>query len=189
MLHQSTLMNEQALIQDILSGKTRSFAQLVNDYAQKLALFVSRMVPQQLDAEEITEDVLVKAYQHLAEYDEKKATFWTWLCRIAYNESLNHLRIQRPTIISIDNDGPPDTDEDWMTAAQGDNENLDSRIDLLNQAIDRLPPDDRMLIELFYYDDQPVKDIAIITGQSKTNILTRLSRIRKRLHKEITKHL
>ncbi|MBR3373692.1 MAG: sigma-70 family RNA polymerase sigma factor, partial [Bacteroidaceae bacterium] len=55
--------------------------------------------------------------------------------------------------------------------------------------IDRLPPDDRLLIELFYYDNLPIKDIALITGQSQPNILTRLYRIRKRLHKEIAKSL
>ena len=183
-------MSEQAAIQQILNGNTEAFRQIVEAYADKLFAFVGRIVRQPMDAEEIAEDVFVKAYQHLAEYRNTQASLWTWLRSIAYNESLNHLRKQRPTIISLDDaDGPPDSEEDWITAAQGDNDSTDSRIDLLNQAIDRLSPDDRLLIELFYYDNQPIKDIALITGQSQPNILTRLYRIRKRLHKEIAKSL
>ena len=183
-------MSEQAAIQQILNGNTEAFRQIVEAYSDKLFAFVGRIVRQPMDAEEIAEDVFVKAYQHLAEYRHTQASLWTWLRSIAYNESLNHLRKQKPTIISLDDDdGPPDSEEDWITAAQGDNDSTDSRIDLLNQAIDRLPPDDRLLIELFYYDNQPIKDIALITGQSQPNILTRLYRIRKRLHKEIAKSL
>jgi len=183
-------MSDKAQISQILNGKTEYFRQIVEQYSDSIYAFVCRMVSQPQDAEEVAEDVFVKAYQHLADFKGEDATLWTWLRSIAYNESLNHLRTQRPTIISIDDDdGPPDTDEDWLTAAQGDNENKDYRIELLNQAIDHLTPDDRLLIELFYYDDQPIKDIVQITGQSQPNILTRLYRIRKRLHKEITKHL
>ncbi len=183
-------MSDKAQISQILNGKTEYFRQIVEQYSDSIYAFVCRMVSQPQDAEEVAEDVFVKAYQHLADFKGEDATLWTWLRSIAYNESLNHLRIQRPTIISIDDDdGPPDTDEGWLTAAQGDNENKDYRIELLNQAIDHLTPDDRLLIELFYYDDQPIKDIVQITGQSQPNILTRLYRIRKRLHKEITKHL
>lgn len=180
-------MNDKALISKILNGNTEYFRRIVEQYSESIYAFVCRMVKVPEDAEEIAEDVFVKAYQHLADFQGKGTTMLCWLRSIAYHESLNHLRRQSPQIVSLDDDvGPPIADESMMMAGQ---DNDDERIELLLQAIEFLPPDDRLLIELFYYDEQPIKDIALITGQSQANILTRLYRIRQRLYKKITKLL
>ena len=97
-------MTEQAAIQQVLNGNTDAFRQIVEAYSDKLFAFIGRIVRQPMDAEEIAEDVLVKAYQHLGEFHNDKATLWTWLCSIAYNESLNHLRKAKPTLLYLDDD-------------------------------------------------------------------------------------
>ena len=180
-------MSEQAAIQQIFNGNSGAFRQIVEAYSDKLFTFIGRIVKQPMDAEEIAEDVLVKAYQHLAEFNAGKATLWTWLCSIAYNESLNHLRKTRPTLLYLDDDtNTTALHEADIAKAEPD---TDERIDDLNQAIAKLSADDRTLIELYYYDDKPISDIAYITGQTENNISTRLFRIRKRLHKDINKSL
>ncbi len=180
-------MSEQAAIQQVLNGNTGAFRKIVEAYSDRVFAFIERIVKQPMDAEEIAEDVLVKAYQHLAEYRNNQASFWTWLCSIAYNESLNHLRKTKPTMLYLDDD--TDTTalrEADIAKAEPD---IDSRIDSLNQAIARLSADDRILIQLYYYDDKPIADIAFIIGQTENNISTRLFRIRKRLHDDINKSL
>ena len=180
-------MSEQAAIQQVLNGNTGAFRQIVEAYSDKVFAFVGRIVRQPMDAEEIAEDVLVKAYQHLGEYRNTQASLWTWLCSIAYNESLNHLRKAKPTMLYLDDDTDTTAlrEADDATAAP----DTDSRIDPLNQAIARLNADDRTLIELYYYDDKPISDIAYIVGQTENNIATRLFRIRKRLQTDINKSL
>lgn len=180
-------MSEQAAIQQVLNGNTGAFRKIVEAYSDRVFAFIERIVKQPMDAEEIAEDVLVKAYQHLAEYRNTQASLWTWLCSIAYNESLNHLRKTKPTMLYFDDD--TDTTalrEADIAKAEPD---IDSRIDPLNQAIARLSADDRTLIQLYYYDDKPISDIAFIIGQTENNISTRLFRIRKRLHDDINKSL
>ena len=180
-------MTEQTVIQQILNGNTGAFRQIVEAYSDKLFAFIGRIVKQPMDAEEIAEDVLVKAYQHLGEFHNDKATLWTWLCSIAYNESLNHLRKAKPTLLYLDDE------YNTTVLSEADNANIspdtDSRIDDLNQAIARLNADDRTLIELYYYDDKPIKDIAYIVGQSESNVTVRLHRIRKKLYNDINKSL
>lgn len=179
-------MTEKAVIQQILNGNTDAFRQIVEAYSDKLFAFIGRIVRQPMDAEEIAEDTLVKAYQHLSEYRGDKATLWTWLCSIAYNESLNYLRKYKPTLLYLD--------DDLNTTALNETENTiepdtDSRIDDLNQAIAHLDTDDRTLIELYYYDDKPIRDIAYIIGQTESNVSVRLHRIRKKLYNDINKSL
>ena len=180
-------MTEQTVIQQILNGNTGAFRQIVEAYSDKLFAFIGRIVKQPMDAEEIAEDVLVKAYQHLAEYRNTQASFWTWLCSIAYNESLNHLRKAKPTLLYLDDDA------NTVLISEADNlltePDADPRIDDLKQAIARLSTDDRTLIELYYYDDKPIKDIAYIVGQSESNVTVRLHRIRKILYNDINKSL
>ena len=58
----------------------------------------------------------------------------------------------------------------------------DSMTELLRQAIDYLPPDEQTLLNLFYFDDLPLKDIAFIMEAPPGTLATRLHRIRKKLY-------
>lgn len=178
-------MDEQTIIQQILHGHTEQFALIVSSYSQKLLTFVSRMVPQPLDAEEIAEDAFVKAYQHLRTYSPAKASFFTWLCRIAYNEGINHLHKTKPALVSIEDMPPLTADAASDTASDTTQEDPDTTVTLLELALQKLPEADRLLIEMYYYDDKPIKDIAFITGHSASRIATHLHRLRKHLYKDI----
>ena len=58
----------------------------------------------------------------------------------------------------------------------------DSRIQQLRDACTQLKPDEQTLINLFYYDGLPMRDIAYILGMEQGNVATRLYRIRKKLY-------
>ncbi|MCH5176326.1 MAG: sigma-70 family RNA polymerase sigma factor, partial [Prevotellaceae bacterium] len=80
-----------------------AFGTLLSRYASRVRGVVGRMVASVEDAEELTQNVFVKAYEHLADFDEKKSGFATWLNRIAYNEAVDYLRSKSPvSVISID---------------------------------------------------------------------------------------
>ena len=139
------------------------------------------MTRNELDAEELTQDTLLKAINHINDYNPTRAGMRTWLSRIAYRLTLNSLRSRHPIVIPMDeasaalrevDDGEVDR---FFGAA--DNE-LTS---CLLQAIDHLPQDEQTLITLFYYDDLPLREIAYITDAPPGTIATRLYRIRKKL--------
>ena len=168
-------MDEQRLIARILDGHAEDYGYFLERYGAEVFRLVSRLVQVQQDAEELVQDAFVRAYNRLDTFTGE-ATFSTWLCRIAYNLTVSWLRKQKMQYTSIDvKQGISDTDIDRLL----DDE---TRIQQLRAACAYLTPDEQTLINLFYYDGQPLRDIAYILGVEQGNVATRLHRIRKKLY-------
>ena len=153
---------------------------LVGDYGAAVFQLVRRIVGRQEDAEEVCQDVFVKALQGIDGYDSRKASFATWISRIAYHESLNFLRVRRPDIVFMDDrdmhsDLPLDPPEEGPHDSQ--------TIQLLEQALTMLPPNEQAVITMFYYDNMSLADIAYVTGSIPSTVGSQLCRIRKKLYK------
>ena len=58
----------------------------------------------------------------------------------------------------------------------------DERLKLLEQAVDKLPPDDKMLVVLYHLEERTAGDVAYIMGMTEQNVRTRLHRVRKKLY-------
>ncbi|MBQ1667621.1 MAG: RNA polymerase sigma factor [Prevotella sp.] len=172
---QKTNIDEQQRIQRILAGKHDEYAYFVRQYSQALLDFTSRMVGDVSDAEELAQDTFVKAYRSLSSF-AGTSSFYTWLRRIAYHESLNYLKRRKFHWVNIDevvmeNDV---SEEDLSTGKE-------ERILLMEEAIDNLAPEERMLIHLYYYENIPLREIAFIMNVESNVLATRLHRIRKKL--------
>lgn len=174
------MQEESKIIERVLAGKTDEFAYFLDAYAERLHLWVLRLVSCEQDAEEVVQDAFVKAYTHLSDFN-RHSTFSTWLYRIAYNCAVQHLRRrQREPLLTIDNEqlsSVTDTMADESLAVD-----TEERIIALRKAIDLLTPDDRALITLFYYEGRSQADIAYVLSIAEGAVATRLSRVRKRLY-------
>lgn len=188
-MEHTTDIDEQSLIERITayirSGDRKSaaaeYAVLVRRYSTKVIDFVSRMVAYRDDAQDIAQNTFIKAFNNLPKF-EGRASFHTWLYRIAYNETITHLKRQKKIFVSIDNADFSDVgipDEEFATGSE-------ERIQQLEAAIDLLPPDDQMLLHLYYYDDKPFKEIAFIMDTEENTLRVRLHRIRRKLQGMIT---
>jgi RNA polymerase sigma-70 factor (ECF subfamily) len=167
--------DEKQLIARILDGHAEEYGYFLTRYGDDVFCLVARLVPQQQDAEELVQDAFVRAYDKLDTYTGE-ASFRTWLCRIAYNLTISWLRKQRMKYVTID---------ERLDVSDADVDQLlddDSRIQQLKDACTQLKPDEQTLINLFYYDDMPMRDIAYILGMEQGNVATRLYRIRKKLY-------
>lgn len=82
---------EQHKIERILAGKTEEFAYFLDTYGQQVFTLIVRMTGSESDAEELTQDTFLKAFQHLSSFNGK-SQFSTWIYRIAYNTALTALR-------------------------------------------------------------------------------------------------
>lgn len=175
------MQDETLLIRRILDGQTELFRQLANRYAEQVLRMVGRLIPSSEEAEEATQDTLLEAYQSLGRYDARKASFQTWLMRIAYHTALKHYRQRQKYVTIVDMeqqwlDTIPDSEAD---ALLGDTTN--DRVALMEKAIGMLKPDDQMLLNLYYFDDRPIREIACITEHEESYLYSRLQWIRKKL--------
>ena len=152
------------------------YAYFVNQYSQQVLDFMVRMVGSKADAEELAQNAFVKAFSRIESF-EGRATFLTWVSRIAYNESINHLKRRKIRWIDIDEVPVADSDQLDNELSTGSEE----RIRLMEEAIDILPPDERMLVHLYYYEDKPLQEIAYVMDAEPNALAVRLHRIRKKL--------
>lgn len=175
------MQDETLLIRRILDGQTELFRQLANRYAEQVLRMVGRLIPSSEEAEEATQDTLLEAYQSLGRYDARKASFQTWLMRIAYHTALKHYRQRQKYVTIVDMEQQwlytiPDNEAD---ALLGDTTN--DRVALMEKAISMLKPDDQMLLNLYYFDDRPIREIACITEHEESYLYSRLQWTRKKL--------
>ena len=152
------------------------YAYFVKKYSQQVFDFTVRMVSSRTDAEELAQNAFVKAFNRLESF-VGRASFLTWVSRIAYNESINHLRRRKLSLVDIDEVQIADShiDDDELSTGR------EERIKLMEEALDNLPPDERMLVHLYYYEDKPLSEIAFIMDAEPNTMAVRLHRIRKKL--------
>ena len=169
------------LIDDLRQRKPAACQRLLAEYGPAVFRTVQRIVPRREDAEEVYQDVFVKALRGIATYDPQRASLPTWLCRIAYNEGVSFMRGKKSFLVYTDDnnqgtdlmDTPEDAPFDEQTIGQ------------LELALAQLPPYEQAIISMFYYDDMSLADIAYVTGSIPSTIGSQLCRIRKKLYRII----
>ena len=171
----------QTLISDLRQRKSAACQRLLTEYGPAVFRMVQRIVTKREDAEEVYQDVFVKALRGIEGYNPSQASLATWLSRIAYHESLNFVRGKKPNIVYMDDsnagidtlEAPDDAPPDEETIRQ------------LEQALAMLPPHEQAIVSMFYYDNQCLADIAFVTGSIPSTVGSQLSRIRKKLYRII----
>ena len=175
------IQDEALLIRRILDGHTELFRQLAGRYAGQVLRMVASLIPSQEGAEEVTQDALLEAFQSLTRFDARQASFQTWLMRIAYHTTLKHYRQHHKTITVVEVeqcrlDTIPNDETDILL----DDTSTD-RVILMERAIDTLKPDDQMLLNLYYFDNRPIREISSITEHDESYLRSRLQWIRKKI--------
>lgn len=170
---------EQRIIAQILAGKSDEFAYFLDTYGQQVFALIARMTDSDEDAEELTQDTFMKAYEHLHQFNGG-SSFSTWLYRIAYNTTLSALR-KRQVETTVVSDRLWQNLEDTQVDSALD-DSSEERIEALQRALRQLPPDERALVSLFYEEERSIGEIAGILGQTESNVKVRLHRLRKKLY-------
>lgn len=156
---------DQEMIVRALQGDEAAYARLRNKYWRPLHAMLSRMIHNKHDAEDLTQEAFIKAFNSLRSYNPEYA-FSTWLYKIASNNCIDYLRKRRLQTVSMhspvrlrdgevqmelpDHDAPrPDM---HMTSAE--------RTAILNEAVRNLPEKYRTVIELRHTHELEYQDIA-----------------------------
>lgn len=148
---------------------------------------VVRLVSRVEDAEEVYQDVFIKVFKHIDRYDAGKASFKTWISRIAYNESISFLRRRSQSMTYFE-----DNERKAEALSEAEVEETlghpnEETVQLIQTAMQHLPPDEQAIITMFYYEEMSLKEIAYVTESIPTTIASKLSRTRKKLCKLINK--
>lgn len=148
---------------------------------------IVRQVTDVMDAQELTQDTFMRAFDHIDSYDPQRASLATWLCRIAYRLTLDFLKRRRSLIVSIEDS------EAWETNISDEqleaelSTGREERIQRLEQLMDDLPPDERLLLTIHYFENHPLDECAFIMDATSHALANRLYRIRKKLYKQLQK--
>ena len=139
-----------------------AFNLIVKNYSEKIYHHIRRFVYSHDDADDLTQEVFIKIWAALPSF-RADAQLFTWIYRIATNESLNFLRKQKlRTILSLDS-----SDSILVKKLESDEHfNGDKIQTALQKAIIKLPEKQRVVFNLRYYDEMKYEDIAEITGTS-----------------------
>ena len=134
------------------------------------------------DAEEIAQDVFVKAFTGLKTF-KGNSLFSTWLYRIAVNTALNKKKIKVFNVIAIEEDTENETNNDVQPLLEQYENN--ERKKFVQLAMQRLKDDERICMTLFYLNELQVGEIHDLTNISAANIKVLLYRGRKNLYHQL----
>jgi RNA polymerase sigma factor (sigma-70 family) len=174
-------MNKQEdifYIEAVRKGNVSAFSVLVERYQDMIYSLALKLLKNTEDAEEMAQDTFIKAFQKLNMY-EGKSKFSTWLYSITYNACISELRKRRIHFSSLEEQRFSDQDEMKIHSYFSETKKEDQE-KYLNLALSKLPEDDQVLVTLYYYENQSMDDISVITGLTVSNIKVKIHRARKK---------
>ena len=142
-------------------------------------MLVDRIVSCQEDAEELTQDVFLKAFQQLSSF-KAESSFSTWIYRIATNLAISAVRKKRNDVLRLDDSVFANLSDTQVDEALEDES--EEQVERLQQAMNQLEADERALITLYYLEEKPLAEVAFILGMTEGNAKVKLHRIRKKLY-------
>jgi RNA polymerase sigma-70 factor (ECF subfamily) len=159
------VQDEQSLVARAQQHDEEAFARLYETYFDKIFRYICLKIGDRFEAEDMTQQVFMKALKSISSFKWKDIPFSAWLYRIAHNQIVDYLRrkTRRPT-------GP--LDEAVLHAEEpggGPQEALESRLELeqLVTATRKLTPAQREVLALRFSSELPIAEVSRIMGKSE----------------------
>jgi RNA polymerase sigma-70 factor (ECF subfamily) len=182
--------SENELVHLSQNGDIAAFARLVKEYSTGVLTFINRIVSSKEDAEDISQEVFVKAYIEINKF-KGYSSFKTWLYAISKNMSYSYLQKKRSKNISLNKNADlientsinyPDISTDSIAVRE-------DFLDIVTKSLSELPPKYNIIIQLYYYKHFKYKEISEILQIPIGTVKTHLYRALQILRKEVLKNL
>jgi RNA polymerase sigma-70 factor (ECF subfamily) len=177
------------------AGDEAAFAEIVRRYSPRVFRFASKFFRQRSEVEEAAQEVFMKAFTQLGSY-EGRGSMEGWLTRITTNTCLNMLRSakRRPELASADLSQDESTWlENQLSDAAAERHRSSERslvaADLADRVLEKMAPDDRVVLSLIDGEDASVKEVAELTGWSEAKVKVQAFRARRRMRAAVEKLL
>jgi RNA polymerase sigma-70 factor, ECF subfamily len=178
------------LVAGALGGSQEAFRELVVRFERPVYTLILRMVRDASTAEDLAQEVFVKAYRHLDAYDPARK-FASWLFKVAHNTTIDHLRRGSVDTVPLETDRE-DGGELMAVLADGSAESPSAAVErrqmarALERAIAGLRPEYREAVILRYVEGQSYQEICEVLGVPMGTIKTNLHRARKEMAEAMT---
>ncbi|HKJ42350.1 MAG TPA: sigma-70 family RNA polymerase sigma factor [Sunxiuqinia sp.] len=158
------MKSDQQIIAEIKDESTKqaAFRELVTRYKERLYWHIRKIVLSHEDTDDILQNTFVKVWRNIDSFREESGLF-TWLFRIATNESLTFLNQKKKKSFTSNDDYGDYLIENLQTDPYFDGDEIQYK---LQQAIARLPEKQRLVFNMRYYDDIKYQDMEQILGTS-----------------------
>ncbi len=193
-MNERRLTTEEArqLVKRFKQGDQSAFAELVQAYRKPLYFTILKIVGNETDAEDITTEAFIKAYENIDKYDERFA-FSTWLFKIGNNLAIDFLRKKKRSVPTVSlSDKVSSSDEDSPTYEEvlkektpdtSDIVHYSMEIEHVKKIMEQMPKDLREILELKYIHELTHQEIAQKLKIPIGTVKGRLARARKLLFK------
>ncbi|WNQ11523.1 sigma-70 family RNA polymerase sigma factor [Paenibacillus aurantius] len=175
------ISEEDDLVKRIRNGETESFRILIERYRGYLFQVVLSVVRHPKDAEDVTQEVFLRIYSALPQYQYQG--FKTWITRIAVNKAIDHTRRARSQkaepVECIEDYASFREDEPSVEGAYLDKE----KKELLHRSLQQIPDNYRDILHAYYIEDKSYQEIAAEQGIERKSVESKLYRARQWLRK------
>jgi len=166
-------------IESILKGDVNAYTFLVEKYQHMVFTLALRMLKSKEKAEEVAQDAFIKAYKNLESF-QGKSKFSTWLYKIVYFACLDELKRANRTFNPEDIEKLPAIELDDTKSGLENLEDAD-RSQLIKDALAKLNEQERVILTLFYFEEQSLKELSQILDMTPNNVKVKLFRARKKM--------
>ena len=169
-------MSDTALMAQVAQGDRRAIRVLFERYQEIVYRFVLRLVGNSASAEDIVSEVFLELWRHAARF-EGRARLSSWILAIARNKAVSSLRGRSE--LPLDDVTAQAIPDEAVSAEQ----TLDAaeRSALLRQCLTQLSPAHREIIDLVYYHEKSVEEVAAIVDAPAATVKTRMFYARRQL--------
>jgi len=184
---------DDELVEQIKAGEVALFAVLMKRHNQKLYRIARGMGVPNAECDDIIQQTYIQAYLKMPQFRGESA-FTTWLTRILINQSLMFLRKQRPSVSEdgalegMEADAPVSPTSEKPSTPESEMIKGELRV-VLEQAIEQLPDDHRVVYIMREVEEMSVREIASALGITESNVKVRMHRARKLLQDHLRSYL
>ena len=155
------MQEEESLVRRAQQYDQEAFAQLYEEHFDKIYRYVTIRIGDRMDAEDVSQQVFIKALQSISSFKWRGIPFSAWLFRIAHNQVIDYLRKKKRATVPLDESLASSEDNPQLIAEQ----RLD--IEQLVLAAQRLTEAQREVISLRFAGELPIAQVAEVMGKSQ----------------------
>jgi len=179
-------LTDSALIHHIRSGETNAYGELVTRYQQSVFNVCYRLLGNYRDAEDMTQNTFIRAYQRLDTFDNQRA-FGPWIRKIATNLSINTFQKHYPDTVPYEERFHKSHNKNGTTPEEMYSQT--ERVKAMREAILSLPTKHRVIIELRHFQQLSYQEIAETLKIPLSDVKIYLFRGRKLLAERLKEHV
>ncbi len=181
------MIDDNVLVSQVISGDRQAFRMLIKQNEKLVGHMIGRLIDQKEDREELCQDVFLKVYEKLGEFNFQ-SKLSTWIATIAYRHGINHLRKKRIEISELP--AEEHAREQFISSENVEENFSEKQLDsMVMGMIDQLPPQYKAILTLYHVQEMSYPEIVEITGLPEGTVKNYLFRARQLLKEKVKKYL